>query len=122
MDQKPFLPSRFAAHKFTVLIAGTILVSLILVSVALWLYSASGTELLDLSRPGYQNISKKITNEQDRNNGFPSTGQLDSSAMSEFQSMYLKSKNSVTVANPFGGDPLNPDTLGLGDTTPAPAN
>lgn len=114
MNENSFLPSRFARHKFVTLIAGTLAISLVLVSISLWLYASSGTELLDLSRPGYQDVSKSLTSEDSTNKEFSSTGPLDHKTMTEFQYLYGDSVKKVTNGNPFGGDPLSPDTLGLG--------
>lgn len=117
MNETPFLPSRFARHNFVLLIVGTLAISLILVGISLWLYASSGTELLDLSRPGYQDVSKSLTSEDTSDKQFSSTGPLDHKAMTDFQSLYSDSVKKVTSGNPFGGDPLSPDTLGLSSTT-----
>lgn len=114
MNETSFLPSRFARHKFVTLIFGTLTISIILVSISLWLYASSGTELLDLSRPGYQDVSKSLASENSASKEFSSTGPLDHKIMTEFQSLYSDNTKKVINGAPFGGDPLSPDTLGLG--------
>lgn len=109
------LPSRFAQHKFITLIVGTVLLSLVLVSIALWVYASSGTELLDLSRPGYQEVSKSLADQDNKGDGFPATGVLNSDALKSLQGMYDASSKRVMSGDPFSGDPLSPDTLGLGN-------
>lgn len=114
MHESQFLPSRFAQHKLVILITGTITISIALVAVALWLYASSGAELLDLSRPGYQDVSKSLVSEETKAVEFPSTGPINQETISSFQALYAENTKKVTSGEPFGGDPLNPETLGVG--------
>lgn len=47
-------------HRFMLLIFGTIIIAMIFVSISIYIYKASGSALLDLSRPGYQSVSGKV--------------------------------------------------------------
>jgi hypothetical protein len=61
LRQDAIAMTRWEQHKFFVLIAGVILLSTFLVSVALSLYNSSGAAQLDLSRPGFQEVRKQAT-------------------------------------------------------------
>lgn len=100
------------AHKFMVLVGATIVVSMILVSVAMAVYSSSGAAQLDLSRPGYQ----EVRDQADRNeiiSAFPATGTLDKRSLSDFRSLYDKQANQVIGYDGFGGTPMSDQALGL---------
>lgn len=107
-------------HKFFILVAATIAVSVVLVGVAMAIYSNSGAAQLDLSRPGYQAITK----EADRNemiNAFPSTGSLDPATLDKFRKLYTTQAQQVLGYDGFGGDPMSDTALGLElNTPPAP--
>ena len=104
VHEEPTLTT-FERHKFFFMIGGTIFASLVLVSVAMILYVSSGTELLDLSRPGYQAVSKQaVTN--DNTVIFPSGGPLDQAAVKQFQQLYAQESEKVTKVPAFSGDPI----------------
>lgn len=101
--ETPMTP--FQRHKFFVLVGGTIAISLILVCVALTLYVSNGTEQLDLSRPGYQSISKKAAAKKDFDS-FSSEGPLDKSVANDFSRLYDTEAKRLTDAKSFSGDPI----------------
>lgn len=105
------------AHKFMVLVGATIVVSMVLVSVAMAVYSSSGAAQLDLSRPGYQ----EVRNQADRGEvitAFPAIGAIDKSSLDSFRTLYEKQANQVLGYDGFGGTPMSDQALGL-DLTPA---
>lgn len=100
------------AHKFMVLVAVTIIVSMILVSVAMAVYTSSGAAQLDLSRPGYQ----EVRNQADRNeviSAFPAVGTIDKQSLNDFRALYDKQANQVVGYDGFGGTPMSDQALGL---------
>lgn len=105
--------TRFERHKFLILVAGTILISLILVAIALAGYIKNGTEQLDLSRPGYQEIGKEVTENSKSFNGFSSNGPLDQGVANEFLGLYKSESDNVTQANAFSGAPLSKKSLSI---------
>lgn len=103
----------FERHKFMVMVAGTIVLSLVMVSIALYLYVASGAESLDLSRPGYHSISKQI--EQDATgNEFSADGPVDKSVLNDFLKQYDEASKKIIDAKSFSGEPLSDRSLQLG--------
>ncbi len=100
------------AHKFFVLVAATIVMSLILVMVAMAIYSSSGAAQLDLSRPGYQAVQAQA----DRNESvtaFPATGPLTRQDLDHFHDMYDSQAKQVLGYDSFGGTPMSDQALGL---------
>lgn len=100
------------AHRFMVLVGATIAVSLILVSVAMAVYSSSGAAQLDLSRPGYQ----EVRNQADRGEvitAFPAIGPIDKQSLNDFRTLYEKQANQVLGYDSFGGTPMSDQALGL---------
>lgn len=107
---KLFLTSR---QRFIVLICAVLSISLILVLVSLWLYRISGAAQLDLSRPGYQDIRDQVEHEEGGLLDFESSGVLNSEVITDFEALYDQQATKAKAVDAFGGDPLNPDSLGL---------
>ncbi len=105
--------SRWRQHKFMVLVGMTIVVSLMLVWLSLWLYNTTGAVQLDLSRPGYQAVRDQATKD-DGFKGFASSGSIDKDALSEFRSLYDEQYKRVTTVDSFGGDVMSDTALGVG--------
>lgn len=105
-------------HKFMVLVGLTIVVSLMLVAVSLWLYNTSGAAQLDLSRPGYQSVRDKADQTNDFK-GFSSSGVIDDEAIAEFRKLYDEQLLEATAVESFGGDVMSDVALGLGAGTSA---
>lgn len=105
-------------HRFLVLIAGTIIIAIILVSISLYIYKASGAAQLDLSRPGYISVSSKTVNNDNGFVDYSEIGPVNSDTIRQFKSLYDQQAQSATTVDSFGGDPLNPDTLEFAQTTP----
>jgi hypothetical protein len=109
--------SRWQQHRFMLLNGFTILIALFLVGISLALYNTSGTAQLDLSRPGFQSVRDQASQASDFN-GFPSTGGLDQSALTQFRTLYDKQVKQVTAVDGFGGDVMNDQTLSIDAPTP----
>lgn len=95
-------------HRFLLLIALTIIISLILVTVSLVLYSISGAAQLDLSRPGYQSVVSEAESNDPVSTSYSAVGAINRDTIKEFQDLYNPQVESVTTVDAFGGDPLNP--------------
>lgn len=100
------------AHKFFVLVAATIATSMLLVMIAMAMYSSSGAAQLDLSRPGYQAVQSQADRGESIT-GFPSTGPLTQKDLNTFRTMYDSQANQVLGYDGFGGDPMSDQALGL---------
>lgn len=106
----------WSQHRFLLLVAATIVVSIILVSISLFIYNVSGSAQLDLSRPGYQSVSDKV----DRSNEiteYSSFGPLNKSTINEFTKLYDEQASKAKAVDAFNGDPLNPEVLEFGNST-----
>ena len=99
-------------HRFFIMIASVIGVSLFLVSIAMSLYNNSGAVQLDLSRPGYQDVRSQAKRDT-TSVAFPSTGVLDQAAFDQFYSLYDQRTAKVTSVDSFGPTPLSEESLQL---------
>lgn len=89
------------------MIATSIVISLILVILSMWLYNMSGAAQLDLSRPGYQDVRAKAQ-QPGRFDGFDATGELNEESLKKFDALYKQQQEIVrkntTGFNPFAID------------------
>ncbi len=97
-------------YQFVVLIAGSIIVSIVLVMASLALYVTSGTAQLDLSRPGYADIRGQLKKD-DSFQGFRANGKLDNAAYAEFEKLYNERLKDAESVDAFGNDVLSPEAL-----------
>lgn len=111
-SDEPVVLTRFARHRFIVMIAGSVTIALLLVLVSMQLYSISGTAQLDLSRPGYKSVRDQISRDQTFN-GFPATGNIDATVLHEFKDLYDNRAKQVTTVDAFGSDVLSDQALGI---------
>ena len=106
----------WAAHRFLLLIVGTLIIAVVLVSVSIVLYNVSGSAQLDLSRPGYKSVSDKV----DRNDtvtDYSAFGPVNKATIDEFTKIYDQQATKAKAVDAFNGDPLNPEVLEFGDPT-----
>lgn len=92
-------------------IAGSLVVSLVLVAVSMFIYVASGASLLDSSRPGYLSVQKDISDTTFK--GFPSTGDVNQDTLDDFNKLYQKQIKSVMGDDVFSGAALSDQALGI---------
>lgn len=101
---------RPAYSKLYALIGGVIAVAVVLVTIAMAVYNSSGAAQLDLSGPGYVSVRKDLTDES-RSTSFTATGELDSAAFDEFESLLKKRKQSIQAINGFDPAAVNNDAF-----------
>ena len=77
----------FKNNQIYVLIIGSIVISLFLTSVSLWLYVASGTQQLDLSRPGYKSVQNKVKRDS-ISDSYPANGPMSIEEIKKFNKLY----------------------------------
>lgn len=104
--------SSWAQHRFTLLVAGAIFVSLFLVGVALALYASSGAAQLDLSRPGYVSVREQAA-EPDQFDGFSGSGEIDKEALDQFRTLYNQQAKKATSVDSFGGNVMSDQALSI---------
>lgn len=105
-------------HRFATFVIGSIVISILLVMVALALYASSGTEQLDLSRPGLAKVREQVQND-DKFQGFSADGPLDDQALDEFAKLYDAKLKEARSVDAFGGDALSPESLQIDQATAA---
>lgn len=101
-------------HRFFGLVAGVIIVSLFLVSVALSLYHSSGAAQLDLSRPGYTAVRKEAARGES-SVSYPANGTLDEQALADFRRIYNDRLQRVTSTRSFEASAMSDDALQMYD-------
>ena len=99
-------------HRFGVMVAGSIVISFVLVGVSMALYFSSGAAQLDLSRPGYMSVREQA-NEKEQFNGFSASGTITKESLDEFQKLYDEQAKKTTTIDSFGGEAMRDETLGI---------
>lgn len=102
--------SKIGDHRLVILIIGAILVSLMLVTISMAMYSDSPASQLDLSKPGLKAIRAK-TEQFDNFKEFSETGPVDKDTLDEFQKLYDKQAHEASGFDAFAGDALSDQTL-----------
>lgn len=106
------LMTKWEQHRFLMLVAVVIAISMFLVSVALSLYNSSGAAQLDLSRPGYQAVRNQAKRDT-VTTSFPSSGALDKEALDQFSKLYAEQSGKVVSVDSYDAAALGEDSLQL---------
>lgn len=104
--------TKWEQHRFMLLVAFTILISLFLVGVSLAMYANSGAAQLDLSRPGYTSVRDQAPR-TDSFSEFPSSGPVDKKALDQFRALYDKQAKKATSVDSFGGVVMSDQALSI---------
>ena len=106
------IKSSLKNNQIIVLLIGSISISILLTGLSLWLYAASGTQQLDLSRPGYKSVQDKVKRDP-ITDSYPANGPMSVDEINKFKKLYGAEIDKINQGNAFSGDPLNPENLGL---------
>ncbi len=98
--------------RLALFIGGSIVIATILVMISLALYVSSGAAQLDLSRPGYKSVQSKV-DPNDSFKSFPSTGDVDSATIEQFQKLFNEQVKQVTSVDAFNPGVLEDQALGI---------
>lgn len=112
-------------HRLFFGIIGAVIISLGLTVFSLVLYVVTGTSNLDLSRPGYEEVRKKVVKTPLRENTFDPNGKLDTKIINDYLEKYKKQANSLNKYDTFDPRLLDDAPLGLTPTeatAPNPVN
>ena len=109
--QMPF----FERHKILVLLISVIIISIVLTVISVSIYSSSGAAQLDLSRPGYRDVSDKVERST-KFEQYSSTGPVTPNTIQEFLDTFSKQSERTRSVDAFSGDPLNPEVLVFGSS------
>lgn len=105
----------FKKNQIYVLVIGSIIIAASFTGVSLWLYGESGTQQLDLSRPGYKNVQDKV--ERDPvSDTYPANGPMSLREIEKFNKLYNAEMDKANKNDAFSGDPLKPEGLGIEST------
>ena len=74
-------------HRFMLLIIGTLVIAMVMVSLSIFIYKASGSAQLDLSRPGFQSVSDKVER-TDRITEYGAVGPVNKETVNEFKTIF----------------------------------
>lgn len=99
---------------------GAIVISLALTAFSVLLYEVTGSSKLDLSRPGYEAVRKKISQAPPTQDNFGPTGSLNAKIITQYLANYSKQTQTLNSYDSFNPQLLDDTQLGLTDTTVAP--
>ena len=106
--------TKWEQHRFLLLVAFTIIISLFLVGVSLAMYASSGAAQLDLSRPGYTSVRNQAPR-SDSFSDYSASGPIDKQALDQFRSLYNKQSQKATSVDSFGGAVMSDQALSIDD-------
>ena len=98
--------------RLVLFVGGSIVIAVLLVLVSMALYISSGAAQLDLSRPGYQSVQDKEA-PSNTFKSFPSTGDVSTNTIDEFQRLYDEQVRQVTTVDAFDPAVLDNQALGI---------
>lgn len=100
-------------HSFLLFITLSITVACVIVTISMAMYNSSGAAQLDLSRPGYKSVRAQAGKDDGDFQTFSASGPISKDVINDFKTIYTKQAQKIKAVDAFGGDPLNPDALGL---------
>ena len=102
-------------QKLAILIVGSVLLSLTFVCISMWLYSATGAEQVDLSRPGFKDVRGQSfqRNEDEDSLEYSNTGPINKESLDEFEKKFDKAVKDATSVESFASDVLSDKSLGI---------
>lgn len=104
-------------HRFLLLVAMSVGIAFVLVSISMTLYATSGAAQLDLSRPGYKSVISQAVNTDESFGNYSPIGKLDQASINEFKTLYDEQATKAKAVDAFSGDPLDPDVLEISAPT-----
>ena len=107
--------SRWSEHRFLLMIAASIGVTIILVSIGSAMYYVTGTAQLDLSRPSYRAVRDEVkkNTSPEAQTQFSANGSVDEAMFKDFKKRYTSSASDVTGVDAFSGEPMSDQALGI---------
>lgn len=102
-------------HRYLLLIELSIVISIVLVIISMYLYFSSGAAQLDLSRPGYSAVAEQVESDSRSFQEYSALGDINQATIGEFKQLFDEQSAKATGLNAFSGDPLSPDALEISD-------
>lgn len=103
-------------NNLVTLLIVTVVLAGILTAISISLYELSGAAQLDLSRPGYRDVTHQVERSE-KTDGYSSNGPVTEATINEFIDMYITQSEKAKSVDAFSGDPLNPEVLLFGAST-----
>jgi len=103
-------------HQWSVFIILALVIATASTGVSLWLYRASGTARLDLSRPGYEKVREEVQDDNDNTKPFPPTGPLDDATIEDFRLRYKTVSERLDQMNNYDNAVMSDENLGFADS------
>ena len=100
------------SHQFALFVIACIAFAILMTSASLWLYRLSGAMKLDMSRPGYEKVRKKVEKSQD-DESYPSSGKIDKKAEDDFNKRLKKYQDDLGKMGTFDNSSISDETLNL---------
>lgn len=102
-------------YKLPTMVVSVIMVSIVLVSISMYLYYSSDAFRVDLSRPDYVPYRAQIDNSNDHNRDmFEAQGEVTGKVLDDFLQKYKQEEKKADSARVFASDVLSDDQLGIG--------
>lgn len=102
-------------YKLPTMVVSVIMVSIVLVSISMYLYYSSDAFRVDLSRPDYVPYRAQIDNSNDHNRDmFEAQGEVTGKVLDDFLQKYKQEEKKADGARVFASDVLSDDQLGIG--------
>ncbi len=114
------LRGRYERNKFTLMLGGVVIVSLVLVSVAMSVYNTSEAAQLDLSGPRYAGVRDQVVQNKAIST-FPSSGSFNQQAFDDFYKAYDQHVQAMQQVNGYDPAAVNNDSFNLTAPTATPA-
>lgn len=103
MKSEPLM--EFASHhRLTMAIIGAISLALIMTIISMSLYVTSGTQVLDLSRPGFESARQAINETPYESETFAQDGPINPAVVSEFSTLYKEKRQNLDAIDDFAND------------------
>lgn len=113
MNDEP-VRSFAAHHRLLIAMTGAIVIALIMTAISMSLYVTSGVQVLDVSRPGFEQARRAVNNSTFKSETFAQDGPIDSKVISEFDELYKNSRKELNAIDDFSNQkPLSDDSLNL---------
>ncbi len=114
------LRGRYERNKFTFMLGGVVVISLLLVSIAMGVYNTSEAAQLDLSGPRYAGVRDQVVQNKALST-YPSSGTFDQQSFDDFYKAYDQHVQAMQQVNGYDPAAVNNDSFNLIAPTATPS-
>ena len=113
----------FKDRQILLLLSIVILIALVFTALGLYLYNATGSAQIDLSRPDYQGVGEIVQKDKTQYTEYSASGDINKQSLSQFKDLFDDKVTEMKKIDAFGGgDALSPESLGIDDGQSSPKN